>query len=240
MPLRYEMNISSFNKIPGYGFDYWISKAMIDNFSNLLKERLDCRTGLICGNNEKYIRYWFEPIFLRIGFGYKSCDDTLDCTCRWFPYNHGGDKRRWYGSHFEVVNFKNNGMSIKSEKNSMLRNSSFYFKKGITWNRVGSGVKFAARMASQGFIFDDVSPSGFCNENDYFDILGYMNSKVFNEYLRLFSNGFKVEIGHISSIPYKGVRLNIVHTLSENCVSMEKNDWDAFEISWDFKKHPLV
>ena len=238
--MKYEVNIKDFANIPGCNFNYWISKQMMLNFTKLLSSSLNCKTGLICGNNDKYIKYWYGVADCNIGFNYSSLFDTSDNIYSWFPYNHGGEKRKWYGSHLEVVYLKNKGQMMSNEKNSMFRNSDFYFRKGITWNRVGSGIKFAARIAKSGFVFDDVSPSGFCNEDEYLSILGYMNSIVFNTYLRLFSNGLKVEIGQISNVPYKSISNDKIDFKSKQCIELEKKDWDSFEISWDFKKHPLI
>ena len=121
-----------------------------------------------------------------------------------------------------------------------MRNSDFYFKSGITWNRVGSGKKFAAREALEGFVFDDVSPSGFLYDKMYYSILGYMNSKVFQEYLQIFCTALKTEIGHIQKVLYLMSKHELTNKVVKNSVDLLKTDWDSYETSWDFKKHPLV
>lgn len=233
-------NNSKFFKIPSYPITYWVSETKANNFKNLIDRVLDCKTGLICGNNEKYIRFWFEVKMESICFSCQSINQTSCISSKWFPYNHGGQKTKWYGGHLELINMYHDAIQIRQEKNAMLRNSDYYFQKGITWNRVGSGVKFAARMACLGFVFDDVSPSGFVNDEEIENVLGYMNSVVFNDYLRMFSNGLKVEIGQILKVPYKpALDLRIKQFVNEN-IQESKVDWDSFETSWDFKKHPLV
>lgn len=241
MNLVFVSNISKFTKIPSYPVIYWISDTKANNFMDLIDSVLNCKTGLICGNNEKYIRYWYEISMNSACFVCNSVVSTQNLDTKWYPYNHGGQKTKWYGGHLELVNMHNNAMQIRQEKNAMLRNADYYFKRGITWNRVGSGIKFAARMACPGFVFDDVSPSGFVtNEEHLMGVLGYMNSVVFNDYLRMFSNGLKVEIGQIAKIPYKDVPSpRVVQLVNEN-VQKSKTDWDAFEESWDFEKHPLI
>lgn len=199
---RYTAKQENFSKIPGSPVAYWVSENFIKNFSNTMQKKLECKTGLICGNNDKYIKYWFEILFNKINKNINSLEDTQLVIEKWFPYNHGGEKRKWFGGHLEVVNLENNAYKMRQEPNSMLRNSTFYFKKGITWNRVGSGTKFAARLALKGFVFDDVSPSGFTNEDSLYDVLAYMNSIVFNSYLRLFCTALKTEIGHIQKVPF--------------------------------------
>ena len=108
-------------------------------------------------------------------------------------------------------------MAFESVLENIDDDNEFYFKKGITWNRVGSGVNFAARIACSGFVFDDVSPSGFSKDNLFY-FLAYMNSRVFNDYLRLFSTGFKTEIGHIQKIPYFKISREDVSVLSKKCI----------------------
>lgn len=239
--LVFVSNISKFKKIPSYPVIYWISDAKANNFTDLIDKTLSCKTGLICGNNEKYIRYWYEINFESSCFSCDSIGTTKSLASKWFPYNHGGPKTKWYGGHLELVNMYRNAMQIRQERNAMLRNADYYFQKGITWNRVGSGIKFAARLACSGFVFDDVSPSGFTADDDHLmKVLGYMNSVVFNDYLRMFSNGLKVEIGQIAKIPYKETSpQRVVQLVNEN-VQMSKMDWDSFEESWDFEKHPLI
>lgn len=231
-----------FTRLPGFPIVYWLNKSEIRNFTINLDNVIDCKTGLICGNNNKYIRNWNEVNYNSINFDSLSLNDTKYDNKKYYPYNHGGDKTKWFGSHNEVVNLENNAFEMRSESNSMLRNSNFYFKRGITWNRVGSGVKFAARIALEGFVFDDVSPTGFSKEENISYILGYMNSKVFDRYIRLFSTGFKVEIGHIKKMPFidnKDIK-NKVSKLVEECIDISKLNWNSFEFSWDFKRHPLI
>jgi len=120
----------------------------------------------------------------------------------------------------------------------MLRNSDFYFREGITWNRVGNGANFHARIAMAGFVFDDCSPSGFTK--DLYDLLAYLNSPVFDYFLSLFSSGFKTEIGHIQKVAYIKTTNPRISELCKANISLSKADWDSYEGSWDFKHHPLL
>lgn len=240
MQIRFEVSIDNFMKIPGTPIAYWFSLNKFANFGTPTSNVLDCKTGLICGNNERFIRNWFEVNYCSIGFCCHSLHDTG--FAKWFPYNHGGEKTKWYGGHNEIVFLRKGGAEMKSVPNSMFRNSDYYFKEGITWNRVGSGIKFAARKACSGFVFDDVSPSGFCTNSRYFYLLAFLNTVVFNDYLRLFCTALKVEIGQIGKVPYKYDSLKdiLVIPLAKNNIELSRKDWDSFETSWDFKKHPLI
>ena len=244
MNIRFLFKNTDYLKIPGLSFDYWISKASLANFKRLVSEELDCKTGLICGSNEKYIKSWSEIDYSKIVFGSRNWISFSGPANKWAPYNHGGNKRKWYGSHSDVVLFEDNARMMRKEKGAMFRNEQFYFKEGVTWNRVGSGNNFGARKTIQGFAFDDVSPCGFTKtEETVSTSLAYLNSKVFASYLRLFSNGFKVEIGQIQSCPFLKIddgNKSRIDAFAKKCIDEEKQDWDSFETSWDFKKHPLI
>lgn len=240
---RYTAKQENFSKIPGAPVAYWVSTKRSNQFSKQIVSEINCKTGLICGNNERYIKAWYEVNITNINFHCDSLKSTKFYTEKWFPYNHGGEKTKWYGGHIDIVNMFDDAKQMRNEPNAMLRNSDFYFKRGITWNRVGSGKKFAARQALSGFVFDDVSPSGFVYDNPKYNyLLGYMNSIVFNDYLQLFCTALKTEIGHIQKVPfiYSEKGNGLISTIVENCILLCRENWDSFETSWDFKKHPLV
>src|SRR5699024_3109415 len=180
-----------------------------------------------------------------IGFKIRNIDETTGTIYKWVPLNHGGNRRKWYGNHNEVVLFYNNASGIRRESNSMLRNESYYFKCGINWNRVGSSVNFAARVSLAGFVFDDVSPSGFLKDEKYFDYcLGFFNTNVFNYLLNIINTGIKTEIGHMAKIPFilssdREVEDRIKH-LSQNCLEISRREWNNYENSWDFNYHPIL
>ena len=215
---------------------YWLSNNIVQNFVKKDNMHINCYTGLICGNNSKYIRNWFEVNILDIEFAAQSAQIAPK---KYVPYNHGGTRIRWYGGHNDIVLFQNNASAIRNEKKSLFRNETSYFKGGITWNRVGNLNPFIARLAAKHFAFDDVSPTGISGDDFY--TLGLFNSKVFNIYLSLYTGGFKVEIGQIGNVPIvKSNQTNIVNVLVNKCIISSRVNWDAYETSWDFKRNPLV
>src|SRR5699024_3696994 len=183
-----EVKQCDFRNIPNSPIAYWISKKLMEIFrqKNISSKIIEYKTGLVAGNNQKYFRNWYEINYHEIGFKIRNIDETTGTIYKWVPLNHGGNRRKWYGNHNEVVLFYNNASGIRRESNSMLRNESYYFKCGINWNRVGSSVNFAARVSLAGFVFDDVSPSGFLKDEKYFDYcLGFFNTNVFNYLLNI-------------------------------------------------------
>lgn len=231
-----------FLNIPGYTIAYWVSDEMLKTFEDgkPLNSVGELKTGLVAGDNQKYYRSWYEVIFDKISFNTQSLQQTTEITQRWFPLNHGGDRKKYYGNHVEIVEFYNNAEEIRKEKNSMLRNKEYYFKKGINWNRVGSTVSFAARISEKGFVFDDVSPSCFIEKNDdYLYCLGFMNTKLFNNILNIINTGLKTEIGHMAKLPIiftdnSDTKNKINKTVLDN-IAICKLFWDLEEISWNYK-----
>ena len=233
---RYSANCTLYEKIPNKTMSYWLSNNIVQNFVKKDNMHINCYTGLICGNNSKYIRNWFEVNILDIEFAAQSAQIAPK---KYVPYNHGGTRIRWYGGHNDIVLFQNNASAIRNEKKSLFRNETSYFKGGITWNRVGNLSPFIARLAAKHFAFDDVSPTGISGDDFY--TLGLFNSKVFNIYLSLYTGGFKVEIGQIGNVPIvKSNQTNIVNVLVNKCIISSRVNWDAYETSWDFKRNPLV
>lgn len=233
---------ANFEKIPGSPIAYWVSDKVIKAFENSEKKPYECKTGLIVGNNIKFIRSWFEISYLKIGFLYENISETIDCKYKWVPFNHGGKRIKWYGEHNDVVNFYNNATEVKKESNSMFRNESFYMKEGLTWNRVGNSA-FATRIGLKGFIFEDCSPSAFFHKEQFFlYTLSLFNSKPFDTLLRFFRGSIKVEIGHIEKVAFISSKnyLETINNFTKHNIDLSRTDWDSRETSWDFEKHPLI
>jgi len=239
-----EIPQSNFNTLPGKQISYWISLNQIDCFRKAMAKPYSCKTGIICGNNTKYLRFWHEVPIKEICFNLNSFKETDNGFVKWSPINQGGTRHKWYGQHEQIVFVSCNAQNMRNESNSMFRNEDFYFKKGITWNRVGNNP-FYARFTPGHFIFEDCSPSAFFNKETEYTLaytLGLFNSKTFNLLLELFRGRFKVEIGHVSNVPFIFNKKNQdrISILVNKNISICKEDWDSHETSWDFKGIELV
>ena len=133
----FETNDEKFSKIPGAPIAYWITEKLVQAYSNpSLSDFVDCKSGIMTGSDE-FIKLWFEPKFGNINFDCKTYTDMGNF--KWFPLNSGGDFRKWYGNNSKIVNLYNGGSEIRAKvKNYRLRDTSLYFKKGITWGRITS------------------------------------------------------------------------------------------------------
>ena len=160
---RYAADQSNFSKIPGSPVAYWVGNRTINMYVNnpSLGANFEVKTGIQTGGNEKFVRYWFEPSIRKIGLGFKSFEQIKERQKKWFPYNKGGEFRKWYGNNFFVVDMENGGAGIKAySKNYRLRDTSLYFKPSITWSFISS-TNFGVRFCPNGFLFDVAGSSVF-------------------------------------------------------------------------------
>ncbi len=244
----YKASSDDFNKIPGSPIAYWVSGAFKESFSMgaSVGEVVRPRQGMATTNNDRFLRYWSEVSLSKVGFNMSSLDQAEESCKKWFPYNKGGPKRKWYGNNYYVVNFEDGGKAIcdyidntpgaRVGSNGRVINREFYFKPGITWSDITTGG-FAARISPPGFIFDVKGSSGFPSAEDRYSALGLLSSKLMLEYMRILNPTATFQVGDISRVPYSKVD---VDRIVKEIVSLVKEDWDASEMSWNFKTHPLL
>ncbi|ENG2643589.1 BREX-1 system adenine-specific DNA-methyltransferase PglX [Salmonella enterica subsp. enterica serovar Banana] len=240
-----------FKKIPGAPLAYWASKETLKLFvANLrLSEKLTTREGMATGNNEKFLRYWFEISTAEIGFNIVNNSQSIDTRKRYFPYIKGGSFRRWTGNFLYVVNWFNDGQELKSfadETTGRIRshnyNGNYAFREGFSWSGISSG-SFAVRHVSPGFMFDAKGPMGYVNnKNDLYPIEAFLNSTVANHLIKMLAPTLDFKLGHILNLPFIEAKEDIItlEKLTKEAIDISKNDWDAFEISWSFVTSPLI
>lgn len=229
-------------KIPGNTIAFWITDKKLELFNQeLLEKKSPPRTGMMTTDNNRFLRNWFEIFFDKVGLSLDSIDASIRSEKKWFPYNKGGDFRRWYGNRDYFVNWKNGGEDIYKNGMTSFRGKDFYFKEGITWSIFGFN-NFAARYSPIGSIFDIGGTSTFPPKklNEY--ILGLLNSKIAYEFITLVNPTVNIQNGDIKRIPLveSEEHLESVNNLVKQNIAYSKKDWDSFETSWDFTKHPLL
>ena len=159
---------------------------------------------------------------------------------KWFPYNKGGGFRKWYGMNELVVNWENGGQEIMDNGMTSFRGKQFYFKKGITWSRINSG-DFGVRYKDDGAIFDIQGSSCFPTNDSIYYVIGFMNSCIVKSFIQILNPTSTFQGGNINSLPfiYSTNHSDITH-ITENSVSISRQDWDAHETSWDFQRNELL
>lgn len=234
----YEADQSNFSKIPGSPVAYWASNHVLGAFSagKPLENIADCCTGMQTGNNEKYVRYWFEVDLDNFS------PESNGAGKKWVKYNCGGDSRKWYGNHWRIIIWENNGFAVRHEKGAVIRNESHFFHEGISWKRIGSS-DFFLRYLPKGFIIDQAGDSMFfSNPADLYFTLGFVNTTVALEMFRFIAPTLNLTAGNMNKLPIiaNGEKEEIVGQLVKSNIEFAKRDWDAYETSWDFKRNPLV
>ena len=228
-----------FAKIPGSPVAYWVSPIVYEAYkSSLVKKYMDCKSGIMTGD-DSYIKFWSEISIENMKVDCKSANDMGDY--KWFPLNSGGDFRYYYGNNSKVVNLWHDGAEIVAHvKNYRLRDKSYYFRKGITWGRITSS-KIAFREAVDGSLFGDAGPIGFIDQNRRY-LLGFLCSKAALYFLTATNPTLNYQVRDIENLPLiiNSEEHDKVEALVKRSIDTSKVDWDAFETSWDFKKHPLI
>ena len=239
----YEQNTDNFSKIPGSPVAYWVSKAFIKTFD---EKKIDnygsTNNGFTTGDNNKFLRQWYEVSYSKINFAASDIDDACQSKAIWFPYNKGGAFRKWYGNNDYVINWYDNGFDIKAYGHLVPRSMKYQFKASISWSKITSSVS-SFRIKSAGTMFDVAGLSLFLRDEEISNyILALCNSCYAQKCLEFLSPTLNYETGHISSIPVNidYEQKNDVDALTEDNITLAQKDWDSFETSWDFKKHPLV
>ena len=244
----YETEQADFSKIPGSAIAYWLSNTMFNifNTSKTLADVAKPRQGLATSDNDRFLKMWYEVPLWKIGFNITSIDDNNKFNYKWFPCTKGGSFRRWYGNNDYVVNWENDGFEIKAYAASLyknytrtIKNIPFYFKKGLTWSTISSGL-FSLRYVPQGFIFETKGAMCYVDDNYIYSVLALYNTKVMQEFLQVISPTLDYHEGSLGRTPILLENNSHINEISNDCVDMCKSDWDSFETSWDFTEHPLV
>lgn len=243
---RYTANQDDFAKIPGSPMAYWVNAKLAIAFEN--GQRLDqigaSRSGMQTGDNNLFLRLWQEIRFDNIKFDTSPLDDLHLISQKWFPQPKGGPYRKWYGNLDYVVNFKNNGEDLQSfTGTSIIKNPQYYFRKGMCWSHTTS-KSFSGRLMPEGCIFNVESPAFYTNDETMLEyVLGFSNTKILDRLFGVISQTMHYMAGDMAKIPILTCDEECKKVVSEktlDCVAMAKTDWDSFETSWDFKKHPLL
>jgi len=231
---RYSVSTKKFTLFPDSVIAYWASSAFIKLFAecNSLDSFYPCKKGMTTGDNNRFLRLWYEIKNTNVGTRYKF-------------YCKGGGYRRWYGNLEDVIDWIDDGRRLREFKGATLRNEAYYFKKAVTWGLITSNL-FSARAINNENVIGDAGPICVCSSDEFNYVLGYLNSIVSTYIMDFLNPTMNFSSGVVGSLPYittKNADSNYV-AIIDNLVEQNKNtsraDWDAFETSWDFIKHPLL
>jgi len=248
----YEQSTDDFSKIPGSPVAYWVNENVAKAFDTgkTLSSVARTRQGLASSDNNRFLKLWWEPSFVKIGFGMKNAEIAKQSRRKWFPCNKGGEFRKWYGNNVYVVNWENDGKEmleyaakLYGSPTRTIKNIAYYFQGGMTWGTITSG-KLSMRHSPVGFIPEHAGgmiPLLHWGEKEEY-LLGMMNSNTAMLFLSFLSPTLRFTEGPVGLVPIlydKRYCGNIAHIV-KNCECDSILDWDSFETSWDFRHHPLL
>lgn len=238
----YRLGSADFALIPGSPISVGISKELRECFKNdsIGKYALP-KQGLITGNNDLFLKCWHEVDYTKLSISKGKG------SYKWYPINKGGAYRRWYGNHEYIVNWEDDGLSIKSYKDekgklrSRPQNLEYNFKKAISWSLITTGT-FSARMYSDDFTFNVAGISCFPSSEIFNYLLGFLNTKIAEKMTKVINPTMNMNVGDVANIPLilDKDKKTTIEEIVENCIALTKCDWDSFETSWNFERHPLV
>lgn len=239
--VSFESSANDFLKIPGSPVAYWVGDAVRKVFeAKTLSSVIEAKQGLATANNERFIRLWHELNFYSICLSSKSRHDANLSGMKWFPYNKGGEFRKWYGNQNYVVNWQNDGFEIKSytdEAGKVLsrpQNLDYYFRESASWTLISSS-KFGSRYFPFGFVFDINGMSAFSDEVDVKNIVGFLNSNVCNYLLKIINPSMAFQVGDILKLPGEALSSNKEGLeISKRCIKLANENLDEYETSWNF------
>lgn len=239
---RYAADQSNFSKIPGSPVAYWVSESILAAYEQggLIGDSADVKIGMGTGKNEIFVREWWEVFYTKIDFSLKTINDLAESNGRYFPYNKGGEFRLWFGNLQEVLWFDAEGRRYMNTMSGHRENGAhdFYCKEGLTWSFISSS-KFGIRYLPTGCFFD-VAGSTLFSRVDNAYTLGFLASCVCFDILGILNPTLNYQAGNIKSLPLLVDREDEVDECVYQNIQISKDDWDSYENSWDFQRHPLV
>ncbi len=244
---------NGFHSIPGSPIAYWASDNIRLAFEKyeILKKYGDTRQGMATSDNNRFLRFWSEVNNNKIELDVTCEDEAIKSQKKWYPYNKGGEYRKWYGNKEYLINYEHNGKEVKeyaeelySTYSRTIKSISEYFKECISWSKISSG-NIAFRYYPKGYVFDVAGCCIFYNDNlrMLYDI-AFLNSKISKIMLETISPTLNYEAGQVANLPVaytknEVLKNKIIYCTKQN-IQISKDDWDSFETSWDFEQHPLL
>lgn len=224
----YEANSEYFSTIPGAPVAYWVGKNLFSSYSigSQLGTIYPVKKGMTTADNNRFLRFWYEVSQTKI-------------KTKWFKTHKGGEFRRWYGNDENVIDWENNGATIKAFHGSVIRNEEYYFRRCISWNDISSS-KTGFRYVDSDSISNASGPSVYSDSKSLYYILGLCNSKVVEYIFAITCPTIHFEVGRVAELPIIFSNENECITIVKECIQTSKTDWDSYETSWDFKRHPFL
>lgn len=234
--------VDNFEKIPGAPVAYWVSEKIFHIYQNypILDSFAEVKHGLTTGKNELFVRAWTEVEREKIDTTLTDRSQITSKSRRYVPYNKGGEYRLWYGNADYVLWYDLNGQKQMAQFSGHRHDGKdMYFHEGITWSFISSS-NFGVRYTPSGFAFDVAGSSMFFDNEYLMYVCGLLCSRIGSQFMSIQNPTLAFQVGNLKDIPIVINQKETVEDVVKKNIAMSKNDWDSFETSWDFKKHPLI
>ena len=238
---RYQSIQDDFLQIPGAPIAYWVSKPVFEAYTKYppLGSIAAPRKGNSTSNNSRFLRLWYEVDNNKMNLGCKELKREETLVKRWYPYNKGGGYRKWYGYNEYLIDWYDDAAAIRNIETAVIANYQYFMKPGLTWSTLAS-KNFSIRWFEEGYIFDN---GGCCifelgNKREY--LCALLNSNVFNYIFGQLNPTLNYQSGEVSKFPIIYNESEAIKVLARDCVNISKTEYNSFETSWDFKRHPLL
>ncbi len=247
--VRFVRNVSGLRAIPGMPLAYWASEQALALFrERRVQDYATAVQGMTTSDNRRFLRLWFEADRARICWNAADRDAARRSGKKWFPYNKGGGCRKWYGNHEYIINYENDGAEIrafheqlnKTSSGGRIKNTEYYFRRCITWSFIALTPTF--RQCGDGFLFDVAGSSVFCDDAIRRYLLAFLCSNTAAFFMDLLNPTMNIQAKDVKALPLRidPARKSRIEALVEENIALSREDWDAFETSWDFRGHPLI
>jgi type II restriction/modification system DNA methylase subunit YeeA len=240
---RYQSSAHEFSRLPGNPIAYWVSKNTVRIFETTprLAEVVEARQGLATADNGRFLRVWSEVSFDKVGLAVHSREEAVATRRKWFPYNKGGEFRKWYGNHEYLVQWEDDGSALAAFRpKSVIRNPGYYFKESVSWSDITSSAN-AFRWYPTGFIFDSTGHSAFPNHGcSKEQLLCLLNTKFIQNAVQLLNPTMHFHVGYFNDLPAALHSHDLAEKLAGPLIDLARKDWDNFETSWNFQDLPLI
>ncbi len=239
---RYIAQQSNFSKIPGSPVAYWVSDLIPRIYAKVptLETLADVKHGLTTGKNELFVRMWEEVSWTKIDTTLSNRSQVATSSAKWFPYNKGGEFRKWYGNADYVLWYDLAGQAKMATLSGHRHDGKDrYFQAGITWSFISSN-NFGVRFTPPGFAFDVAGSSMFFDGNILKYITGLLCSCLGTFFMSIQNPTLNFQVGNLKNVPVIIKSQDLIEAKVNDCIDLAKYDWDSYETSWDFKRHPMT
>ncbi|MEZ0175393.1 MAG: BREX-1 system adenine-specific DNA-methyltransferase PglX [Candidatus Reddybacter sp.] len=239
----FTVSAAEFQQIPGSPLAYWVSRKTRGIFNDEVSmgEVVSAKVGLQTSDNDRFVRYWQEVSRANTGTGIASRSMASESARKWFPFNKGGEFRKWYGNHDYVVNWEDDGRELFDFRpRSVVRNPDCYFLPSVSWSDVTS-LANAFRAYPVGFIHGNTGHSVFgLSKEESLRLISMCNNKFYADITATLSPTLHFDVGYFDLLPFASRLPTDRLDVAEALIETSRIDWDSYERSWDFQSPPLI